>query len=57
MGITNIRAGTDDKLARLRGELEAKRAELQSIEEGVQRLSSLHQEIAELEKAISAYHA
>jgi hypothetical protein len=52
MGITNIRAGTTDKLARLRGELAAKREELQRIEESVQRISILHHEIAELEKAI-----
>lgn len=52
MGITNILAGTDDKLARLRGELLAKQAELQRIEESVQRISALHHEIAELERAI-----
>ena len=35
MDITNIRAGTDDKLASLRGELEATRGERRSIEESV----------------------
>lgn len=52
MGISNLTAGADDKLARLRGLLDAKREELRQIEEGVSRLSSIHQEIAELEKAI-----
>jgi len=51
MGITNIRYGLEEKIGRFRGELEAKRAEVKQIENGVLRPSDLHTEITELERA------
>ena len=57
MGITNIRYGLEEKIGRFRGELEAKRAEVKQIENGVLRLSDLHTEITELEALIKAAEA
>lgn len=54
MGSTNLLSSATDKIAKLRGELETKRAELEQIEAGVKRLTKLHREIAELQARIDA---
>lgn len=54
MGITNLRYGLEGKIALFRGELEATREELKTIEAGVARLGGLHRRVAELETLISA---
>ena len=54
MGITNLRYGLENRIALFRGELEAAREEVGTIENGVARLGGLHQRIAQLETLINA---
>lgn len=54
MGLTNFLGSAQDKIAKLRGELEQKRAEVKQIEEGVSRLAQLHADIVMLEDRIAA---
>lgn len=54
MGLSNFLGSNQDKIAKLRGELEQKRAEVKQIEDGVSRLAQLHTEIAMLEDRIAA---
>lgn len=51
---TNLVYNLEHRLSHLRGEREAAAAELRSIEESVGRLSTLHERIASLDKAIQA---
>lgn len=53
MGITNLRYGLEEKIAKYRGELEAIREEVQVIEAGVGKLSALHHRAGELERLIN----
>lgn len=54
MGLSNFLGSAETKIAKLKGELERKRAEVKLIQEGVGRLSELHDDIKTLEQRIAA---
>lgn len=53
---TNLISNLEHRLSHLLGEREAASAEIRMIEESVSRLSSLHEKITGLDKAIQAAH-
>jgi hypothetical protein len=54
MSYRNLWRGLEVRLSHLRGELQATRKEVETVEAGVARLSELHPRIVALESAISA---
>ena len=54
MGLSNFLGSSEEKIAKLKGDLERARSDVKHIEEGVGRLSDLYIEIRTLEQRIAA---